>query len=285
MQKKLPQWLTKRFPASQEIDATSELLEKLGLNTVCQGAECPNLGECFARRTATFMIMGDTCTRNCRFCAVAKGLPREIDKYEPGKVAKAAAQLGLKHVVITSVTRDDLPDGGASHFAATICEIRNVSPGMTIEILTPDFQGELEVLSVIVQAHPNIFNHNVETIPRLYPTVRPEAQFSRSLELLKKVKELDQTIFTKSGLMVGLGESPNEVLDLMADLRGVKCDVLTVGQYLQPSPQHLPVVEFIHPELFQHYQTEGEKLGFLHVAAGPFVRSSYHAAEVFDSLS
>ncbi len=285
MQKKLPQWLTKRFPASQEIDATIGLLEKLGLNTVCQGAECPNLVECFARRTATFMIMGDTCTRNCRFCAVAKGLPREIDKYEPGKVAKAALQLGLKHVVVTSVTRDDLPDGGASHFAAIIREIKNVSPGMTIEILTPDFQGELEFLSVIVQAHPNIFNHNVETIPRLYPAVRPKAQFSRSLELLKKVKELDRTIFTKSGLMVGFGESPKEVLDLMVDLRGVKCDVLTIGQYLQPSPHHLPVVEFVHPEWFQYYQTEGEKLGFLHVSAGPFVRSSYHAAEVFNALS
>lgn len=285
MHTKFPKWLTKRFPASREIDTTTTLLENLGLNTVCQSAECPNLGECFAKRTATFIIMGDSCTRNCRFCAVTKGKPLLIDKNEPNKVATAVGQLGLKHVVITSVTRDDLPDGGARHFAATIADIRNIAPGTTIEVLTPDFKGDFEVLSVIIEAHPDIFNHNVETVPRLYPTVRPEAQYQRSLKLLRVVKQMDPTIFTKSGLMVGLGERRAEVLNVMADLREVNCDVLTIGQYLQPTSQHLPVIEFINPKVFDYYQIEGKKLGFLHVAAGPFVRSSYHADEVFHSLA
>lgn len=285
MHTKFPKWLTKRFPASREIDTTTTLLENLGLNTVCQSAECPNLGECFAKRTATFIIMGDSCTRNCRFCAVTKGKPLLIDKNEPNKVATAVGQLGLKHVVITSVTRDDLPDGGARHFAATIADIRNIAPGTTIEVLTPDFKGDFEVLSVIIEAHPDIFNHNVETVPRLYPTVRPEAQYQRSLKLLRVVKQMDPTIFTKSGLMVGLGERRAEVLNVMADLREVNCDVLTIGQYLQPTSQHLPVIEFINPKVFDYYQIKGKKLGFLHVAAGPFVRSSYHADEVFHSLA
>ena len=285
MHTKFPKWLTKRFPASREIDTTTTLLENLGLNTVCQSAECPNLGECFAKRTATFIIMGDSCTRNCRFCAVTKGKPLLIDKNEPNKVATAVGQLGLKHVVITSVTRDDLPDGGARHFAATIADIRNIAPGTTIEVLTPDFKGDFEVLSVIIEAHPDIFNHNVETVPRLYPTVRPEAQYQRSLKLLRVVKQMDPTIFTKSGLMVGLGERRAEVLNVMADLREVNCDVLTIGQYLRPTSQHLPVIEFINPKVFDYYQIEGKKLGFLHVAAGPFVRSSYHADEVFHSLA
>jgi lipoic acid synthetase len=284
MHKKFPPWLTKRYPASKAIDATRVLLETLGLNTVCQSAECPNLGECFAKKTATFMIMGNVCTRNCRFCAVTNEKPSPLDNNEPNKVATAVAQLGLNYVVITSVTRDDLPDGGASHFASTIFAIRNMAEETTIEILTPDFNGDYQALSVIVKARPNIFNHNVETVPRLYPTVRPQAQYNRSLDVLKFVKESDSNIYTKSGLMVGLGEKQAEVLEVMTDLRRVKCDVLTIGQYLRPSPEHLEVQEFVNPKVFEIYKAAAKKLGFLHVAAGPFVRSSYHADELFQSL-
>jgi len=261
------------------MEATRRLLEELKLNTVCQSALCPNLGECFSRRTATFMILGNTCTRNCRFCAVQSGQPQPPDPDEPRRVALAAARLGLKHVVVTSVTRDDLPDGGAGQFAATIKSIREYLPGAVIEVLTPDFQGKKEALVKVLEAGPHIFNHNIETVPRLYPEVRPGANYQRSLEILKQVKEMAPGIYTKSGLMVGLGETKEEVEQVMADLRKVNCDILTIGQYLRPSPQHLEVKEYVRPEVFDYYGARGREMGFLYVAAAPFVRSSYNAAE------
>lgn len=277
--RRLPPWLHKRIPASGNMEATRRLLEELKLNTVCQSALCPNLGECFARRTATFMILGNTCTRNCRFCAVQSGQPQPPDPDEPRRVALAAARLGLKHVVVTSVTRDDLPDGGAGQFAATIKSIREYLPGAVIEVLTPDFQGKKEALVKVLEAGPHIFNHNIETVPRLYPEVRPGASYQRSLEILKQVKEMAPGIYTKSGLMVGLGETKEEVEQVMADLRKVNCDILTIGQYLRPSPQHLEVKEYVRPEVFDYYGARGREMGFLYVAAAPFVRSSYNAAE------
>lgn len=275
----MPPWLHKRIPASGSLEATRKLLQELKLNTVCESALCPNLGECFARRTATFMILGRVCTRNCRFCAVEGGQPELVDPEEPRRVAEAAARLGLKHVVVTSVTRDDLPDGGAGQFAATIQALREKLPYAIIEVLTPDFQGERKAIASVVEAQPHIFNHNVETVPRLYPLVRPEADYRRSLEVLRTVKELAPGIYTKSGLMVGLGETREEVEQVMADLREVNCDILTIGQYLRPSPQHLEVKEFIPPEVFDYYAEAGRKMGFLYVASAPFVRSSYNAAE------
>ncbi|WP_338832966.1 Lipoyl synthase 2 [Moorella humiferrea] len=283
--RRLPPWLHKRLPSSGNIEATRQLLADLNLNTVCQSALCPNQGECFARRTATFMIMGNTCTRNCRFCAVVHGRPEALDQDEPLRVAEAARRLGLKHVVVTSVTRDDLPDGGAGHFAATIKTLRTALPNAYIEVLTPDFQGDAGALAVVAGAKPDIFNHNVETVPRLYPEVRPQADYRRSLMVLKKIKDLDPTIYTKSGLMVGLGETADEVLQVMADLRSVGCDILTIGQYLRPSPRHLEIKEFITPETFAWYAEKGREMGFLYVASAPFVRSSYHAAEFSEQVA
>lgn len=283
--RRLPPWLHKRLPSSGNIEATRQLLADLNLNTVCQSALCPNQGECFARRTATFMIMGNTCTRNCRFCAVEHGRPEALDRDEPLRVAEAARRLGLKHVVVTSVTRDDLPDGGAGHFAATISALRAALPQAYIEVLTPDFRGDEKALTTIAFAKPDIFNHNVETVPRLYPEVRPQADYRRSLMVLKKIKDYDPTIYTKSGLMVGLGETADEVLQVMADLRAVGCDILTIGQYLRPSPQHLEIKEFITPETFAWYAEKGREMGFLYVASAPFVRSSYHAAEFSEQVA
>ncbi|HBT46774.1 MAG TPA: lipoyl synthase [Peptococcaceae bacterium] len=279
MASRKPPWLHKRIPAGGSLEATRKLLEELQLNTVCQSALCPNLGECFSRRTATFMILGKTCTRNCRFCAVEGGRPEPVDPDEPRRVALAAARLGLKHVVVTSVTRDDLPDGGAAQFAATIHALRERLPGAIIEVLTPDFQGERASLARVVEARPHIFNHNVETVPRLYPQVRPAADYRRSLEVLRTVKELAPDVYTKSGMMVGLGETREEVEEVMADLREVGCDILTIGQYLRPSPRHLSVEEFVPPETFEYYGEAARKMGFLYVASAPFVRSSYNAAE------
>lgn len=279
MATRLPPWLHKRIPAGGSLETTRKLLEELQLNTVCQSALCPNLGECFARRTATFMILGKVCTRNCRFCAVEGGRPEPVDPDEPRRVAVAAARLGLRHVVVTSVTRDDLPDGGAGQFAATIGALRDQLPQAIIEVLTPDFKGERASIARVVEARPHIFNHNMETVPRLYPRVRPAADYRRSLEVLKMVKDLVPDIYTKSGMMVGLGETREEVEEVMADLRGAGCDILTIGQYLRPSPQHLAVEEFVPPETFEHYGQLGRKMGFLYVASAPFVRSSYNAAE------
>jgi len=280
MPRKFPPWMKKRLPAlAGNVVATKQVLDKLGLNTVCQSALCPNLGECFARRTATFMILGDTCTRDCRFCAVSSGAPSSVDPGEALRVAQGAAQLGLKHVVITSVTRDDLPDGGAGHFAATIRAIRQHLPEVKIEVLTPDFNGNLNAIKTVIEAQPDIFNHNLETVPRLYPLARPQAEYIRSLCMLEKIKDLSSDIYTKSGIMVGLGEREEEVIKLMEDLRQVNCDILTIGQYLQPSQNHLEVVEYVHPEVFEKYRMAGEKMGFLHVASSPYVRSSFNAGE------
>ena len=251
---------------------------------MCQEARCPNLWECFSRRTATFLIMGPCCTRNCRFCAVDHGPSGPPDPEEPARVAEAAQNMGLGYVVITSVTRDDLPDGGASLFAKTIKEIRKRTPDAFVEVLTPDFQGNTGALQTVVEAHPDVLNHNLETVPRLYPLVRPKAVYRRSLELLKRTKQYDPTIPTKSGLMLGLGESSEEVKKTLQDLLDAGCSILTLGQYLQPSREHLQVDRFIHPEEFDHWKETALKVGFSEVASGPFVRSSYHAKELYQAL-
>lgn len=282
---RFPPWLRKAIITSAEVDRTRELLSGLRLHTVCQGARCPNQAECFSRRVATFMILGNICTRNCAFCAVPKGRPAAPDGGEPERVAAAAARLGLKHVVVTSVTRDDLPDGGAEYFARTVRLMRKTVPGATVEVLTPDFQGKLESLAAVIAAGPDVFNHNVETVPRLYQKVRPQADFVRSVNILKKVKELAPAMAVKSGLMVGLGESREEVLDLMYNLRAAGCDILTIGQYLRPSDSQLPVVEYVSPDAFQDYREKGLSMGFGAVAAGPWVRSSYQAGEVWRRYS
>ncbi|OPY58255.1 MAG: Lipoyl synthase [Pelotomaculum sp. PtaU1.Bin035] len=278
---RFPPWLRKTIVISTEVARTRKLLSGLRLHTVCQGARCPNQAECFSRRVATFMILGDTCTRGCFFCAVNKGTPAAPDSGEPERVAEAAAMLGLKHVVITSVTRDDLPDGGAGHFARTVGFIRKVAPDATVEVLTPDFQGNPESIAEVVNAGPDVFNHNIETVPRLYPTVRPQADFARSVNFLKKVKELAPEIITKSGLMAGLGESGEEVLGVMRILRSAGCDILTIGQYLRPSDIQLPVTEYVLPETYDFYMEKGVSMGFGEVAAGPWVRSSYQAGEIY----
>ena len=284
MRRPFPTWMKKKLAFNEEYIKTRNILKNLHLNTVCQSAGCPNIGECFARGTATFMILGNVCTRNCRFCAVPKGRPEPLDEEEPKRVAEAVLKMKLKHVVVTSVTRDDLPDGGALHFAKTIEEIRKVRPDATIEVLTPDFKGDHDAIKIVVDAFPNIYNHNVETIPELYKTVRPQANYKRSLELLEYVKSLDDRIYTKSGLMVGLGESVDQVVSVMKDLRSIDCDIITIGQYLQPTKHHLEIVEFITPEIFKKYEEIGYELGFKYVASGPFVRSSFHAEDFFQKL-
>jgi len=283
---RFPPWLKKRLPTGGEAAAVARMLADLGLATVCSGAHCPNLPECYARGTATFLILGDSCTRSCRFCAIPKGPPGPPRDEEPEAVAEACARLKLKHVVITSVTRDDLPDGGAGHFARTIRAVRARLSETVIEVLTPDFRGDLSALDAVLAAGPDIFNHNVETVPRLYPAVRPEADYRRSLEVLShagkwRVAVGGPRLYTKSGLMVGLGEAPDEVVATMRDLRAARCDILTIGQYLAPSAAHLAVARFVEPSEFAAWEAEGRTLGFAAVAAGPFVRSSYQAESVF----
>ncbi|MFQ6067580.1 MAG: lipoyl synthase [bacterium] len=276
----LPSWIKKRAPKEKILGEMKHLLRSLSLHTVCEEARCPNIGECFAKKTATFMILGNRCTRNCRFCAVEAGSPPPPDLSEPENVARAVNRLSLRYVVITSVTRDDLPDGGASQFARTIKEIRKINNGgIRIEILVPDFKGSLSSLKAVIEARPNVLNHNLETVPRFYRTVRPKADYSRSLKLLRRSKEMNSRIYTKSGLMVGLGEEFGEVVEVMKDLRDVGCNILTLGQYLRPSPEHLEVKEFVKPEKFKEYETIARSLGFSCVAASPFVRSSYQAKE------
>ncbi len=284
MKKAKPEWLRVRFKSGQDLYAVKEMLDRLSLHTVCEEANCPNIMECFGRKTATFMILGKVCTRNCTFCNVTKGTAEKVDLQEPLHVAQAVRELKLKHVVVTSVTRDDLPDGGAAHFAEVIGEIFGLGGNTTIEVLIPDFQGDKEALRTVVGAKPNVINHNVETVPRLYPSVRPKAVYQRSLELLKRVKEMDCEIATKSGIMVGLGEKKEEIMEVLQDLRSVDCDLLTIGQYLSPSKEHHPVVEFIHPDEFAVYKEKALALGFKHVAAAPLVRSSYHADEAAQSV-
>ena len=283
-----PAWLKKRLPSAAAMGSMDRLLRSHRLHTVCEGAACPNRGECFGCRTATFLILGDTCTRDCRFCAIPGGAPTPVDADEPRHVAEAAAALGLSHVVITSVTRDDLPDGGAAHFASTIGEVRRALPGATVEVLIPDFAGSAEALQVVLSAHPEVLNHNVETVPRLYAAVRPQAVFERSVELLgraaataaDRAPEPPGTLVVKTGFMVGLGETPAEVEALLASLAHVGVDVVTIGQYLRPSARHLPVVEYVPPAVFAAYAEYGESLGLVMVA-GPFVRSSFEAEAAY----
>ena len=277
---KFPPWIKKRLPASPQADSTRRILGQYQLNTVCRGAHCPNIGECFARGTATFMIMGDVCTRSCRFCAVQGGEPLPLEPSEPERIAMAAKDMGLRHVVVTSVTRDDLEDGGAAHFAAVIRALKRLGPKMSVEVLVPDFRGREESVRTVVDAGPAVFNHNVETVPALYRTVRPEADYQVSLGVLRLAKRLRPQMLSKSGLMVGLGERKEEVEGVMDDLRRVDCDIITIGQYLRPSMEHLPVIEFIEPAEFERYRELGKRMGFSAVAAGPFVRSSFNAAEV-----
>ena len=272
-----PPWLKVRAPGGPGYVETATLVRELGLHTVCQEARCPNVGECWGHRTATFMLLGDTCTRNCAFCAVTHGRPLTVDPGEPARVAEAVGKLGLRHVVVTSVNRDDRPDGGAAHFAATARALHEHVPGCRIEVLVPDFQGDLQAVATVVDSPVDVFNHNVETVPRLYRRVRPGARYERSLAVLAAARTGRERLITKAGLMLGLGESSPELLSVFSDLRGTGCDVLTLGQYLRPSADHLPVERYVPPEEFDELRRAALELGFRHVESGPLVRSSYHA--------
>ena len=277
---RLPAWLHTRLPTTDSFAHTRALLNELKLHTVCQSAQCPNHWECWSKGTATFMIGGDRCTRACRFCAVTTAKPLSLEAEEPARVAEATRRLRLRHVVITAVARDDLADGGADHFRRTIEAVRALSPQTVIEVLTPDFNARDAAIETVLAAHPHIFNHNLETVRRLTPTVRSRATYDRSLSVLSKVKaKRGGTMYTKSGLMLGLGETEEELFTALADLRDAGCDLLTLGQYLQPTLKHLPVVEFVTPEKFAAYGARARKMGFVHVASAPMVRSSYHADE------
>ena len=279
-----PDWIRVRAPGSPVYRETHRIIREHKLVTVCEEAACPNIGECWSKRHATMMIMGDTCTRACAFCNVRTGLPGPLDPREPARVADAVARLGLRHVVVTSVDRDDLPDGGAAHFAAVIRAIRHASPGTTVEVLIPDFLRKDGALERVVEARPDVLNHNLETVPSLYLTVRPGARYFHSVRLLQRAKELDPSLFTKSGIMVGLGEERNEVLQLMDDLRTAEVDFLTIGQYLQPTRKHHPVARFVTPDEFKAYETVAYAKGFRLVSATPLTRSSHHADEDFARL-
>lgn len=279
-----PAWIRVKAPVSREYHETRELMRRLNLATVCEEAACPNIGECWKKKHATVMILGSVCTRACAFCNVATGLPDKLDPHEPEHVAEAVAKLGMAHIVITSVDRDDLPDGGASQFVRVIEEIRKNSPQTTIEILTPDFLRKDGAIEAVVAAKPDVYNHNLETVPQLYPTIRPGARYFHSLRLLDTVKKLDPSIFTKSGLMVGLGEERNEILQVMDDLRSADVDFLTIGQYLQPTAKHAAVERFVTPDEFDGYCTMAASKGFLLVSASPLTRSSYHADADFERL-
>jgi len=279
-----PAWIRVKAPTSAVYRETREIVRGKKLHTVCEEAACPNIGECWSKKHATMMIMGGICTRACAFCNVATGRPNALDPMEPFNVAAAVAELGLEHVVITSVDRDDLDDGGAAHFAEVITAIHEKTPGTTVEILTPDFKGKKGVLGTVVTARPDVFNHNLETVPRLYPTIRPGARYFTSLSLLQEVKELDPAMFTKSGIMVGLGETREEVGQVMDDLRAADVDFLTIGQYLQPTPKHAPIDRFVTPEEFDGYAKMARGKGFLLVSSSPLTRSSYHAGDDFRNL-
>lgn len=274
-----PDWLKIKLTTGEHFKELKNMMRGKTLHTVCEEAKCPNIHECWANRTATFMILGNICTRACRFCAVNTGLPTELDLGEPERVAEAAEQMGLKHVVVTSVARDDLADGGASIFAATVKAIRSRMPMCSVEVLIPDFLGNEESLRTVLEAKPDILNHNVETVERLSDKVRARAKYRRSIELLERSKQIAPSIPTKSSIMLGVGEAWNEILQTMDDLRAVQCDIMTIGQYLQPSTQHLPVTQYYTPEQFAELKAEGMQRGFSHVESGPLVRSSYHAHE------
>jgi len=283
-QPRRPDWLRVKAPVSKAYNETRKLMRAHNLVTVCEEAACPNIGECWSQKHATMMILGSVCTRACAFCNVATGRPDLLDPHEPENVGAAVATLGLKHVVITSVDRDDLDDGGAQHFADTISAIRAQSPTTTIEVLTPDFLRKEGAVEIVVAARPDVFNHNMETVPRLYPSIRPGARYFHSLAVLHKVKTLDPSIFTKSGIMVGLGETDEEVGQLMDDLRSAEVDFMTIGQYLQPTPKHAEVVRFVTPDIFTQYSKTGRAKGFLLISATPLTRSSYHADQDFADL-
>ncbi len=279
-----PTWIRAKAPTGKVYQETKEMVQSLKLTTVCEEAGCPNIGECWEKKHATFMVMGEICTRACSFCNVATGKPNELDKFEPLRVGVAVEKMGLEHVVITSVDRDDLKDGGARHWIKTIEAIRFKAPNTTIEILPGDFKGDFEAIDAVANAKPDVFNHNLETVPRLYPTIRPGARYFRSLRLLERVKDLDPNMFTKSGLMVGLGETKEEVAQVMDDMRAAKIDFITIGQYLQPSPKHAPVDKFWTPEEFEGLERMAKAKGFLMVSATPLTRSSYHAGDDFARL-
>ncbi|MEB3121514.1 MAG: lipoyl synthase [Snowella sp.] len=281
-----PEWLRVKAPQWQRVGSVKEILRDLSLNTVCEEASCPNIGECFQARTATFLIMGPACTRACPYCDIDfEKKPQPLDATEPIRLAEAVKRLNLNHVVITSVNRDDLPDGGASQFVRCIEETRKISPKTTIEVLIPDLCGNWDALAIILSANPEVLNHNTETIPRLYRRTRPQGDYGRSLELLKRTREIVPSTYTKSGLMVGLGETDAEIRQVMEDLRAVDCDILTLGQYLQPTQKHLGVQEFVTPEQFEAWRIFGESIGFLQVVSSPLTRSSYHAQQVRELMA
>jgi lipoyl synthase len=282
LSQRLPVWFKQKIPRAGETREVQQLLSKLKLHTVCEGAHCPNIGQCFSSGTATFMIMGDICTRNCTFCAVTKGFPPPLDAEEPQHVAEAVKTLGLNYVVITCVTRDDIPDGGAAHFAATVKALHAAAPELRVEVLVSDFKGDMESVRTVVESGPEVFAHNLETVPRLYPEVRPMAVYQRSLDVLKAAGDMSPGIITKSGIMLGLGEEQAEVVDVLRDLRSAGCELLSLGQYLAPSPQHHPVVRYVTPEEFAEYEQIALQEGFKGVASAPLVRSSFRAAELFD---
>lgn len=277
---RLPDFLVKRIPKQNNMRRMRLLLDDSGIHTVCEEARCPNIGECFSNKTCTFMILGSICTRNCAFCGVKKGTPLPPDPEEPKKIAEAAKKLGLDYVVVTSVTRDDLPDGGAGHFAEVIAQLRMPNAECRIEVLIPDFNGKAEALQTVLDARPYVLNHNIETVPRLYPKIRPQANYQRSLILLKNAKESGRCVYTKSGFMVGLGETETEVEEVLLDLKSAGCDIVTIGQYLPPSKLHLQPERYVTPEEFEEYEKIGKEIGLLKVFSGPFVRSSYHAAQL-----
>jgi lipoic acid synthetase len=279
MNQRLPEWLTIRLPRPDTIKQVEQMMRSKNLHTVCESARCPNLPECWSKKTATFMILGDTCTRSCGFCAIKVGRGLTVNPDEPSDVAKVAADLGLKHIVVTSVARDDLADQGSTQFALTIKELHKENPLCIVEVLVPDFKGNRECVETVCAAKPEIFNHNIETVERLHTMVRPQAKYNRTLSVLEMVKEIDPAIYTKSGIMLGLGETQEEVVQTLEDLRAIGVDAVTIGQYLRPTMRHLPVVEYIHPHVFKEYEKIGADMGFAFVASGPFVRSSYNAVE------
>jgi lipoic acid synthetase len=279
--KRKPEWMRVKLSSTAHLNKVKDLLHTYNLNTVCEAANCPNRLECFSSKTATFMILGTTCTRNCRFCNVEDGTPLAPNKDEPMNIAKAIQELGLEHAVITSVTRDDLEDEGSSHFKACVEAIRELSPTISIEVLTPDFNGKRELINTVVTSKPDVFNHNIETVRELYDIARPDADYDQSLEVLRLIKELDPDMVTKSGIMVGLGETKDSVIKTLEDLRSVNCDIVTIGQYMPPSDQHAELKEYVHPDVFKEYETIAYNLGFTAVASSPLVRSSYKALDSY----
>lgn len=283
MQKRLPEWIKRDIIDTEKTKFVRKILKSHNLNTVCDSARCPNKGECYSNNTATFMILGKNCTRNCNFCSVENNMPDTVNSEEPQMVAKAVKELGLKYAVITSVTRDDLKDGGAEHFAQTINEIRKLMPEVKIEVLTPDFKGDTEAINKVIQAKPEVFNHNIETVQRLYPLARPQANYKRTLDFINYIKRQNPKIYTKSGFMIGLGETFDEIIELLQDLKNHKCDIVTIGQYIQPSKKHLEVVKYYLPSEFENLFNEALKIGIKHPIASPLARSSYKAAELLSN--